>query len=130
MAGREKQAEVRSVMDLLDEIESETSLVLQLIQAAFRRESFASEPLSHNFRYTVRYMVTKQASPPTRLEIGSAKKTPITPRAGMFGSRTVSGTTMMILRKSEKKTACFDFPRETKADCPANWNDIMKKPMK
>ena len=30
------------------------------------------------------------------------------------------GTTMMTLRRVEKKIACFDFPRATKVNCPEN----------
>ena len=65
-----------------------------------------------------------------RLEIGSAMNTPLTPSAPMRGSRRVSGTTMMILRKSEKNTACFALPSPTKVLCPVNWNAMKKKPKK
>ena len=81
-------------------------------------------------RLTVNSIVTKLASPPTKLDIGSAMNTPLTPSAAIRGSRIVSGTTMIILRKREKNTACRDWPRPTNADCPENWNAIMKKPKK
>ena len=40
-------------------------------------------------------MVIKQASPPIRFEIGSARNTPVTPISGITGSKNVSGTTML-----------------------------------
>ena len=74
-------------------------------------------------------MVRKLASPPTKLEMGSAMNTPFTPNPKR-GSRMVSGTTMMIFRNSEKNTACFAFPRPTKVLCPVNWKAMKKKPKK
>ncbi len=50
-------------------------------------------------------MVKKLAQPPTRLETGSAIKTPFSPSAGIIGSRIVSGTTIITFRKIEKKIA-------------------------
>ena len=55
-------------------------------------------------------MVKKQASPPIRFEIGSARNTPVTPISGITGSKNVSGTTMMTFLNMEKKIACFYFP--------------------
>ena len=55
-------------------------------------------------------MVIKQASPPIRFEIGSARNTPVTPIYGITGSKNVSGTTMITFLNMEKKIACFDFP--------------------
>ena len=75
-------------------------------------------------------MVIKQAPPPIKFEMGSAKKTPLTPRFMKLGRINVSGITINALRSSEKKTACFDFPRDTAADCPAICRAIMKKPKK
>ena len=71
-------------------------------------------------------MVSRQASPPTTLETGSARYTPSTPKPSTGRSR-VRGATMNALRRREKKTACLDFPRPTKVDCPMNWKDMQKK---
>ena len=66
--------------------------------------------------HTVSSMVTKQAVPPTTLEIGSARNTPSVPRPPTAGSSRVSGITMITFRNREKKTACFERPRATAVD--------------
>ena len=63
-------------------------------------------------------MVVKEAEPPTKLEIGSAMKTPFTPMPNMPGRRMVRGTTMMTLRKMEKKMARFFLFRALKVVWP------------
>jgi len=68
--------------------------------------------------HTVRSMVIMQAEPPTKLETGSAMKTPLTPSPKRPGRIRVRGTTMMTLRKMEKKMACFFLLRALKAVCP------------
>ena len=55
-------------------------------------------------------MVKKLAHPPTKLEIGSAKKTPCSPMAGILGSKIVKGTTITILRNSENVISYFASP--------------------
>ena len=75
-------------------------------------------------------IVVKQAVPPIQFEIGSAKNTPVVPSPAMAGRHNVSGITMIALRSREKKIACFDLPRATKADCPENCKAIMKIPKK
>lgn len=79
---------------------------------------------------TVASMVKKQAAPPIKLEIGSARKTPMVPKPNSFGRRRVKGTTIIALRSREKKMASLDFPRAIKVDCPENCRDIMKNPKK
>ena len=74
-------------------------------------------------------MARKQARPPNTLEMGSARKTPSTPKP-QEGRRIVSGTTMMALRSREKKMACLALPRAWKVLCPTNWKDIKAKPKK
>ena len=76
-------------------------------------------PFRNNLR-TVKSIVVKLAVPPIKLEIGSARKTPLTPMPAKWGRIRVSGTTMMIFRKREKKMECFDIPSPTKVDCPTN----------
>ena len=61
-------------------------------------------------------MVRKLADPPMRLEIGSARKTPSTPRPKNFGRISVRGTTMITFLKIEKKIDCLAFPSATKLD--------------
>ena len=75
-------------------------------------------------------MVIKQAAPPIKLEMGSARKTPMTPRPATWGRIKVSGTTMIIFRNREKKIACLAFPRDLNTLCPAIWKAIIKKPKK
>ena len=82
-----------------------------------------------SFRYKLKYMVRKQARPPTTLEMGSAMKTPFTPNP-IEGSIKVSGTTMTTLRKMEKKIARFAQPSDWKTICPANCSDMKTKPKK
>ena len=78
----------------------------------------------------VRSMVKKQAHPPIRLDIGSAQKTPSTPRFPICGRKTVRGTTMITFRKIEKNVALFDLPSATNTDCPVNCNAIKQNPKK
>ena len=61
-------------------------------------------------------MVIKQAAPPIKFEIGSARKTPFAFRPKQCGKIRISGTTITALRKMEKKIACFDFPSAVKTD--------------
>lgn len=70
-----------------------------------KSDSFLNQTCFFNLRYTVRYMVEKLATPPSRLEIGSARKTPLTPSPAKCGRRSVSGMTTMPFRKMEKKMA-------------------------
>lgn len=79
---------------------------------------------------TVRSIVTKQAVPPIKLEIGSARKTPLTPSPAIRGRSNVKGMTIITLRKSEKNTAFLERPSATKVDWPENCRDIIKKPKK
>ena len=65
-----------------------------------------------------------------KLEMGSARNTPVTPSPNSRGSSSVRGTTMTTFRNREKNTACLDRPSATAADCPAIWKLIMKKPKK
>ena len=74
-------------------------------------------------------MVTKHASPPIALEIGSAKNTPFTPKP-IIGSKIVSGNTINAFRSREKNTAFFANPSAWNTDCPANCSDIRKNPKK
>ena len=50
-----------------------------------------------------------------KLEMGSARNTPLVPRPNIVGSTSVNGITMMTLRSREKNMACLDFPSATKA---------------
>ena len=75
-------------------------------------------------------MVIKQAPPPIKLEMGSAKKTPLTPREKSLGSSKVRGMTINALRSKEKKMACLDLPNPTAAVCPDICSAIIKKPKK
>ena len=72
----------------------------------------------------------KQAVPPIKLDMGSARNTPLTPSPAICGSMRVSGMTIITFRKREKKTAFLDRPSDTKVDCPENCRDIMKNPKK
>ena len=54
---------------------------------------------------TVNSMVTKQAVPPMKLEIGSARKTPVVPRPAISGRSKVSGITIITFLSREKKMA-------------------------
>jgi len=74
--------------------------------------------------------VTKQAVPPMKLEIGSARKTPFAPSPATAGSHKVSGITITAFLSSEKKIACFAFPSPVNTLCPANCRDIKQKPKK
>ena len=65
-----------------------------------------------------------------KLDTGSAIRIPSVPRWKIEGRMMISGITMITLRKIEKNTAFFAFPRPTKIDWPANWKAIMKKPKK
>lgn len=73
-------------------------------------------------------MVIKQASPPIKLETGSAINTPLAAGDIMYGSRNVIGTTIITFLKSEKNTAFLDLPNAVNTDCPANWKLIIKNP--
>ena len=75
-------------------------------------------------------MVKKLAHPPIRLETGSAQNTPSTPSPPIRGRSTVRGTTMITLRKIEKKVALFAFPRATNTLCAVNCRAIKQKPKK
>ena len=67
------------------------------------------EALSRPSRgHTVNIIVPKQAIPPTKLEMGSARKTPVVPSPATVGSHRVSGMTMTALRSREKKMACLE----------------------
>ena len=72
-------------------------------------------------------MVMNAAKPPTTLEIGSARKTPFTPNP-TAGSNSVKGTTMIALRRREKKMAYFDLPSAWNAVCPADWKVMNTNP--
>ena len=72
--------------------------------------------LFFNFLYRVKYIVTKHASPPMALDMGSARNTPSTP-APSLGSNMVRGATITALRSREKKIAWREYPRAVKADC-------------
>ena len=78
----------------------------------------------------VQSMVIKQAPPPMKLEMGSAKKTPLTPKEKSLGKIKVKGMTINALRSREKKIACLERPRPTAAVCPDICNAIIKKPKK
>ena len=84
---------------------------------------------SGNFRYSVNHIVTKLAVLPMAFEIGSAKKTPLTPKP-IVGSHNVKGTTMITFRNIEKNTALFAHPNAVNVDCAENCNAIKKKPKK
>ena len=74
------------------------------------RESFLPDPSAARIsRPTTTSMVTKEAVPPIRLEMGSAAKTPLTAGVKNRGSHSVRGMTMKAFLSSEKKIACFDF---------------------
>ena len=65
-----------------------------------------------------------------KLEMGSARKIPLTPRPKTVGRNRVSGITMIAFRSSEKKIACFDLPRAMKTVWPENCSAIIKNPKK
>ena len=94
----------RMAQDLLAESRS-TAHAEELTDTLNKSDSFLNQTCFFNLRYTVRYMVEKLAAPPSRLEIGSARKTPLTPSPAKCGSRSVSGMTTMPFRKMEKKIA-------------------------
>ena len=94
----------RMAQDLLAEYRS-TANAEELIDTLNKSDSFLNQTCFFNLRYTVRYMVEKLAAPPSRLEIGSARKTPLTPSPAKCGRRSVSGMTTMPFRKMEKKMA-------------------------
>ena len=94
----------RMAQDLLAEYRS-TANADALTDTLNKSDSFLNQTCFFNLRYTVRYMVEKLAAPPSRLEIGSARKTPLTPSPAKCGRRSVSGMTTMPFRKMEKKMA-------------------------
>lgn len=94
----------RMAQDLLAEYRS-TANAEELIDTLNKSDSFLNQTCFFNLRYTVRYIVEKLAAPPSRLEIGSARKTPLTPSPAKCGRRSVSGMTTMPFRKMEKKIA-------------------------
>ena len=94
----------RMAQDLLAEYRS-TANAEELIDTLNKSDSFLNQTCFFNLRYTVRYMVEKLAAPPSRLEIGSARKTPLTPSPAKCGRRSVSGMTTIPFRKMEKKMA-------------------------
>ena len=94
----------RMAQDLLAECRS-TANADELTSTLNKSDSFLNQTCFFNLRYTVRYMVEKLAAPPSRLEIGSARKTPLTPSPAKCGRRSVSGMTTMPFRKMEKKMA-------------------------
>ena len=94
----------RMAQDLLAEYRS-TAHAEELTDTLNKSDSFLNQTCFFNLRYTVRYMVEKLAAPPSRLEIGSARKTPLTPSPAKCGRRSVSGMTTMPFRKMEKKIA-------------------------
>lgn len=94
----------RMAQNLLAEYRS-TANAEELIDTLNKSDSFLNQTCFFNLRYTVRYMVEKLAAPPSRLEIGSARKTPLTPSPAKCGRRSVSGMTTMPFRKMEKKMA-------------------------
>ena len=94
----------RMAQDLLAEYRS-TANAEELIDTLNKSDSFLNQTCFFSLRYTVRYMVEKLAAPPSRLEIGSARKTPLTPSPAKCGRRSVSGMTTMPFRKMEKKMA-------------------------
>ena len=94
----------RMAQDLLAEYRS-TANADELTDTLNKSDSFLNQTCFFNLRYTVRYMVEKLAAPPSRLEIGSARKTPLTPSPAKCGRRSVSGMTTMPFRKMEKKMA-------------------------
>ena len=94
----------RMAQDLLAEYRS-TANADALTDTLNKSDSFLNQTYFFNLRYTVRYMVEKLAAPPSRLEIGSARKTPLTPSPAKCGRRSVSGMTTMPFRKMEKKMA-------------------------
>lgn len=94
----------RMAQDLLAEYRS-TANADALTDTLNKSDSFLNQTCFFNLRYTVRYMVEKLVAPPSRLEIGSARKTPLTPSPAKCGRRSVSGMTTMPFRKMEKKMA-------------------------
>ena len=94
----------RMAQDLLAEYRS-TANAEELTDTLNKSDSFLNQTCFFSLRYTVRYMVEKLAAPPSRLEIGSARKTPLTPSPAKCGRRSVSGMTTMPFRKMEKKMA-------------------------
>ena len=93
---------------------------------SFFRHAFFLESAGH----IIHSIVTKQAMPPIKFEIGSAKNTPFTPRLAMWGRMRVSGTTITAFLSREKKIACLAFPRPVKTVCPENCRDIKQNPKK
>lgn len=65
-----------------------------------------------------------------KLEMGSARNTPLVPSPNIFGRSSVNGITMITLRSREKNIACLDFPNATKVDWAENCKGIIKKPKK
>ncbi len=65
-----------------------------------------------------------------KLEIGSARKTPVTPKPNIRGRIRVRGMTINAFRSREKNTACLERPNATAEDWPAICPAIMKKPKK
>lgn len=58
----------------------------------------------------------KPVTPPTRFDIGSAAKIPLMTGFHIMGRKIVSGTTIIIFLKREKKIACFGLSRAVKTD--------------
>ena len=56
-------------------------------------------------------MVTKQAVPPMKLDMGSARKTPFTEGDIQRGRSMVRGATITTFLRMEKKMAYLAFPR-------------------
>lgn len=67
-------------------------------------------------KFTVSHIVVKHASPPIKLDRGSAKNTPFTPILFIPGSHNVSGITIIAFLNKEKKMACLDLPNATNVD--------------
>ena len=64
-------------------------------------------------RYSVKYMVVKQAAPPTSWDTASAANTPVVPI--QRGRMRVRGALTAALRSREKKMDCLARPSPTKA---------------
>lgn len=63
-------------------------------------------------------MVIKHAAPPIRLDTGSARNTPRTPKNN--GKINIKGITIIPLRNIEKNIDCFARPSAVNVDCPEN----------
>ena len=85
--------------------------------------SFSAFP---SLRYTVKYMVMKQALAPRNWLTGSAQKTPLAPRPVMAGMRKMRGRRMTNFLSREKQMARLARPRPVKVFCPTIMK-VMKK---